>query len=259
MPYKPFDLSGKCALITGGNRGIGLGMADAIAQAGASVAIWGTDPKANEEARAQLAAHGGKVVVLACDIADEKAVIEGFAETVAKLGKVDACFANAGVSTNRRLSSSFTEMSVEEWRRVMRVNMDGSFFTLRAAAKHMVERGEGGSIAVTSSLAAVMGQARGEHYGATKAGIVAMSQAIATEYGRYGIRANAILPGWIETRLTEKAFAWDKFRDAVLPRVPLRRWGKIEDFGGIAVYLVSDASAYHSGDTFVFDGAYRIF
>lgn len=259
MPYKPFDLSGKCALITGGNRGIGLGMADAIAQAGASVAIWGTDPKTNEDAREQLAAHGGKVVALACDIADEKAVIEGFAETVAKLGKVDACFANAGVSTNRRLSGSFTEMSVEEWRRVMRVNMDGSFFTLRAAAKHMVERGQGGSIAVTSSLAAVMGQARGEHYGATKAGIVAMSQAIATEYGRYGIRANAILPGWIETRMTEKAFAWDKFRDAVLPRVPLRRWGKIEDFGGIAVYLVSDASAYHSGDTFVIDGAYRIF
>ncbi|MFO1188999.1 MAG: SDR family NAD(P)-dependent oxidoreductase [Alphaproteobacteria bacterium] len=259
MPYTPFDLTGKCALITGGNRGIGLGMADAIAQAGAAVAIWGTDPKANDDARQRLEAHGGKVVVLACDIADEKAVTEGFAETVAKLGKVDACFANAGVSTNRRLATGFAEMSADEWRRVMRVNMDGTFFTLRAAAKHMIERGKGGSIAVTSSLAAVMGQARGEHYGATKAGMIAMAQAIATEYGRYGIRANAILPGWIETRLTEKAFAWDKFRDAVLPRVPLRRWGKIEDFGGIAVYLVSDASAYHSGDTFVIDGAYRIF
>jgi len=259
MPYKPFDLTGKCALVTGGNRGIGLGMADAIAQAGAAVAIWGTDPEANEEARQRLAAHGGRVLALSCDIADEGAVNAAFAQTVAELGHVDACFANAGVSTNRRLASGFAEMSAEEWRRVMRVNMDGTFFTLRAAAGHMVERGRGGSIAVTSSLAAVMGQARGEHYGATKAGMIAMVQAIATEYGRHGIRANAILPGWIETRLTEKAFAWDRFRDAVLPRVPLRRWGRIEDFGGIAVYLVSDASAYHSGDTFVIDGAYRIY
>lgn len=260
MPYKPFDLTGKKVLVTGGNSGIGLGMAEAVAQAGADVCIWGTNEEKNAAARAALEQHGTKIMALRCNVADEQEVLDRFAETVSGLGHVDACFANAGVSSDRRKApDGFVGMSYEEWRRVTSVNLDGAFFTLRSAAKHMVDRGQGGSLAVTSSLAAIMGQARGEHYGATKGAVIAMARGMAVEFGRHGIRANAILPGWIETAMTEGAFNWDKFRNAVLPRVPAKRWGTKEDFGGIAVYLVSDASAYHSGDTFVIDGAYSLF
>ena len=258
MAYRAFDLTGKVALITGGNSGIGLGMADALAAAGAGVSVWGTNPDKNAAAAKQLAAHGGQVQALLCDVADESAVERSFAETVKTFGRVDACFVNAGVS-GRSGGQSFTEMTTEEWRRVLGVNLDGAFFTLRAAARHMTRREGGGSLVVTSSLAAISGQARGEHYAATKGAVIAMMKALAVEFARHGIRANAILPGWIETAMTERAFHWDKFVERVLPRVPVRSWGVPEDFGGIAVYLTSDASAYHNGDTFVIDGGYAIF
>jgi NAD(P)-dependent dehydrogenase (short-subunit alcohol dehydrogenase family) len=198
------------------------------------------------------------VLALACDVADEAAVDHAFAQTVATLSRVDACFVNAGVS-GRAGGQSFTEMTTEEWRRVMSVNLDGAFFTLRAAARHMTARPGGGSLVVTASLAAISGQARGEHYAATKGAIISMMKALAVEFARHRIRANAILPGWIETPMTERTLRWDKFVERVLPRVPARRWGTGQDFGGIAVYLTSDASAYHTGDTFIIDGGYSIF
>jgi NAD(P)-dependent dehydrogenase (short-subunit alcohol dehydrogenase family) len=258
MAYKAFDLTGKAVLITGGNSGIGLGMAEALAQAGASVCIWGTNAEKNTAALKKLKAHGGKAIALHCDVGDEQAVERSFADTVKALGPIHACFANAGVS-GRAGIESFTSMTAEEWKRVTRINLDGAFYTLRAAAKHMVEHGKGGALVGTASLAAISGQPRGEHYAATKGGLISMIRALAVEFARKGIRANAILPGWIDTAMTEKALNWDKFRDKVLPRVPMRRWGKPEDFGAIAVYLVSDASSYHTGDTFLIDGGYSLF
>jgi hypothetical protein len=258
MAYPGFDLGGKVALITGGNSGIGLGMAEALAQAGAAVAIWGTNADKNRAAEHALTKHGGRVLVQVCDVADESAVERAFAESVTTLGRVDACFVNAGVS-GRSAGQGFVDMTTAEWRRVLAVNLDGAFFTLRAAARHMVARPGGGSLVVTASLAAISGQARGEHYAASKGGLVSMMKALAVELARHGVRANAILPGWIETPMTERAFAWDKFVEKVLPRVPVRRWGIPGDFGGIAVYLASDASSYHSGDTFIIDGAYSVF
>ena len=258
MTYKAFDLTGKTVLVTGGNSGIGLGMAEALAQSGAAVCIWGTNADKNAAALAKLKAHGAKALALQCDVGDEQEVEACFTETVAALGPVHACFANAGVS-GRAEVKSFAEMSAAEWKRVTRVNLDGAFYTLRAAARHMAQHGQGGALVGTASLAAISGQPRGEHYAATKGAVIAMIRALATEHARHGIRANAILPGWIETAMTEKALNWDKFREKVLPRVPARRWGKPEDFGAIAVYLVSDASSYHTGDTLVVDGGYSIF
>ncbi len=258
MAYKAFDLTGKTALITGGNSGIGLGFAEALAQAGATVCIWGTNAEKNAAALKQILAHGGKAVALKCDVGDEEQVETRFAETVAKLGPVHACFANAGVS-GRAEVKSFTEMTTAEWKRVTRVNLDGAFYTLRAASRHMAGHGLGGALVGTASLAAISGQPRGEHYAATKGGLISMIRALAVEFARHGIRANAILPGWIETAMTEKALNWDRFRDKVLPRVPVRRWGQPADFGAIAVYLVSDASSYHTGDTFLIDGGYSLF
>lgn len=257
MAYKPFDLTGKVALVTGGNSGIGLGMADALAQAGADVVIWGTNAAKNDAAAAQLKAHGTRVLALACDVGDERAVDAAFARTLADMGRVDGCFANAGVSG--RGVRSFTEMSSDEWRRVMRVNLDGAFYTFRAAARHMVERGGGGVLAGTASLAAIEGAPRGEHYAATKGAMISMTRALAVEFARHGVRAHSILPGWIETDMTAASVGNEKFSGAVMPRIPMRRWGTGADFGGIAVYLMSPASAYHTGDTFLIDGGYALF
>jgi NAD(P)-dependent dehydrogenase (short-subunit alcohol dehydrogenase family) len=256
--YRPFNLTGQVALITGGNSGIGLGMARAVAEAGADVAIWGTNPAKNAAARTELAKTGRKVLALECDVSDEAAVEAAFARTVRELGRVDGCFANAGVSGLGR-SASFLEMSADEWRRVLKVNLDGAFFTFRAAARHMVERGGGGVLVGTASLAAIEGTARNEHYAATKGGLISMIRALAVEFARHGIRANAILPGWIETDMTANAIANEKFARNVLPRIPMRRWGQGADFGGIAVYLMSSASSYHTGDTFLIDGGYALF
>jgi len=256
--YKPFDLTGKVALVTGGNSGIGLGMARALAEAGADVAIWGTNPTKNAAAQAELAEIGRKVLALVCDVSDEAAVDAAFAETVKVLGRVDGCFANAGVS-GRSGGTSFAQMTSEEWRRVLKVNLDGAFFTFRAAAGHMVERGGGGALVGTASLAAIEGAPRSEHYAATKGGLISMIRALAVEFARHGVRANAILPGWIETDMTANAIANEKFARNVLPRIPMRRWGTGSDFGGIAVYLMSSASAYHTGDTFLIDGGYALF
>ena len=256
MP-NPFDLTGRVALVTGGNSGIGLGMARALAEAGADIAIWGTSAAKNATARAELERTGRRVLALPCDVGDEAAVAAAFAEPVATLGRVDGCFANAGVSG--RGLSSFLDMTTEEWNRVLRVNLHGAFYTFRAAAKHMVHRGEGGVLVGTASLAAIEAAPRSEHYAASKGAMVSMIRAMAVEFARHRIRAHAILPGWIETDMTANAVGNPKFHANVMPRIPMRRWGTGSDFGGIAVYLMSDASAYHTGDSFVIDGGYSLF
>ncbi|MCC5857216.1 MAG: SDR family oxidoreductase [Ectothiorhodospiraceae bacterium] len=257
MAYQPFDLSGKVVLVTGGNRGIGLGMADAMAQAGADMVIWGSNAERNAAAKSRLEAHGNRVLAQQVDVSDEQAVVDGFAQAVEAMGRVDSVFANAGVGGSK--ISSFMETPTEDYRRVLSVNLDGVFFTLREAGRHMSQREGGGSLVVTASLAAIEGAARNQAYAATKGAVISMIRSCAVELARYGVRANAILPGWIATDMTAGAQGNDAFTRKVLPRVPARRWGEPEDFGGIAVYLASDASRYHSGDTLVIDGGYAVF
>jgi NAD(P)-dependent dehydrogenase (short-subunit alcohol dehydrogenase family) len=256
MTYAPFDLSGRVALVTGGNSGIGLGMAKALAEAGAGVCIWGTNEQKNAAAEAQLKQTGAKVLALRCDVSDEQAVDAAFARTLKEFGRVDSCFANAGIGGG---APSFAEFSTEQWRRVLGVNLDGVFFTFRAATRHMIERGDGGRLVATSSTSAIHGAPRNQAYASTKGAVLAMIRGLAVELARYKVTANSIIPGWIETPMTERTFGNERFVDAVLKRVPERRWGTGDDFGGLAVYLASDASAYHTGDEFVIDGGYTRF
>ena len=260
MAYAPFNLTGKVVLVTGGNRGIGLGMARAVAEAGADIVVWGSSASHNQNALGVLDTLGVRALAQQVDVSDEAAVVSAMAEAALTMGRIDSVFANAGIGLG---APSFSEMTAEIWRKVMAVNMDGAFFTCREACKHMVERAKsgdpGGSIAVTSSLAAIDGAARNEAYAAAKGGVITMMKAIAVEHARYGVRANAILPGWIATDMTSRNQESQKFNDNVISRVPLRRWGEPEDFGGIAVYLTSDASRFHTGDTFLIDGGYAIY
>lgn len=257
--YQPFDLTGRGVVVTGGNGGIGYGMARALLAAGANVAIWGSNPDKTERARASLAQEcgdAGRVHAFVCDVGDEAQVEHNFAASVQALGRVHACFANAGVSSKGTL---LTDMSLEEFRRVQRVNVEGVFLTFRAAARHMAQDGQGGSLVATASTAAVEGAARNSHYGASKGAVTSMVRALAVELARHRIRVNSILPGWIVTDMTERSVQNPKFAEAVLPRIPARRWGEIDDFGGIAVYLASDASGYATGEQFLIDGGYTKF
>jgi len=260
MSFAPFDLSGRVALVTGGNGGIGLGMARGMAAAGAEVCIWGTNPDKNASALEELAGFGPKVTAQVCDVADEQAVNAAFAQALADHGRVDGCFANAGVGGR---GTGFDDMTLEEWNHIIGVNQTGVFFTFRAATKHMRERAQQGDafgrLVATASLAAISGQARGEHYAAAKGGMISMIKALAVEYARYGVTAHTLLPGWIETEMTEGAFSNPKFVENVSKRIPTRRWGVPDDFSAIAIYIMSTASSYHTAETFLIDGGYAAF
>jgi NAD(P)-dependent dehydrogenase (short-subunit alcohol dehydrogenase family) len=260
MTYAPFDLSGKTCIVTGGNAGIGLGMAKALAASNANIAIWGRREAANDTAAEALEKLGtGSVAAWAVDVSDEAAVVKATAAVEDHFGRIDTCIANAGVGRGAK----FTELDIDTWRFNHQINMEGAMFTLRESAKSMVKRAEGGdpggSLIGTASLAGVEGAGRNQAYASTKGGLIAMMKGIAVEHGRHLIRANSILPGWIATDMTAGGQSSEVFTSKVISRVPIRRWGEPEDFGGIAVYLASDASKYHSGDTLIVDGGYAVF
>tara|TARA_B100000700_G_scaffold35483_1_gene34473 strand:- start:1024 stop:1806 length:783 start_codon:yes stop_codon:yes gene_type:complete len=255
-----FDLSEKVALITGGNGGIGLGMAEGLAECGANIAIWGRNKEKNEESKNLLSKYSIKVNTYEVDVSQEKEVINNVKSVLNDFGRIDSVFANAGMNI---FGGSFEEMDTDAYRKVLSVNLDGVFFTLRETTKHMVERAKdgdiGGSVVGVASLAGIEGAAKTQPYSASKGGIISIIKGIAVEHARYGIRANTILPGWIATDMTTINQNNQKFTDKVISRVPMRRWGEPRDFSGIAAYLASDASAYHSGDMFIVDGGYAIF
>lgn len=257
MAYNPFDLNNHVALVTGGNGGIGLGMADALAQAGATLVIWGTNEQKNTKASEQLSAHGGEVVAELVDVSDPDAVAAGVQRIVEKYQRLDSAFANSGISGGG--AASMFEIDPKKYRRVMEVNLDGVFYTFRETARQMMQQPEGGSLIGVASVAAIEGAARAQHYAASKGGVISMVKATAVELARHKIRCNAILPGWIRSEMTQAAQDNEVFNDKVIPRVPMKRWGNPEDFGGIAVYLASSASRYHTGTTSVVDGGYTIF
>ncbi|WP_210425057.1 SDR family NAD(P)-dependent oxidoreductase [Spongiibacter thalassae] len=255
-----FDLTGKVALITGGNSGIGMGMAEGLLQQGCEVAIWGTNAAKNDAALEKLSAYGPKVTARVCDVTDAAAVESAFAQAVKDHGRIDGCFANAGYGLQK---TRFDEFPDEEWHRVLDINLNGAFYVFRCAAKHMRERALAGDpfgrLVGTSSLAAVAGQPRGQHYAASKGGLNAMIRSLAVEYAKHGVTAHSIMPGFVESALTKENYDPQAFTEKVMPRIPARRMGQGSDFAAIAAYIMSDASSWHTGQDFVIDGGYWIF
>lgn len=250
-----FDLNGHVALVTGGNGGIGLGMARGLAKSGASIAVWGRNPAKNAAAVDELTALGVAAAAFEVDVTSEEQVTAAMGATLARFGRVDSCFANAGVG----VAASFVDMTIADWNAVVDINLVGAFLSFREAARHMIDRGGGGKLVGIASIGSIHGMPRQAQYSASKAGLCALVRSLAVELARHDIQANSILPGWIETDMTEGARSWDKLRETVVHRTPARRWGRPEDFEGVAVYLASRASSFHTGDTLRVDGGYAVF
>ncbi len=251
-----FDLTGHVSVVTGGNRGIGLGIASALGGQGAAVAVLARDHDRSEQAVGSLAAQGISAIAVRCDVSREDEVAASFDRVLETWGHIDSCFANAGTGAR---PAPVAETTLGEWRRVQAANLDGCFLTLRQAARAMLGSGRAGSLVATASLTALYGAGRNASYAASKAGVIGLVRSMALELAGSGIRVNALVPGWIETDLTEQMLSSDVFGRKVLPRVPARRWGTPADIGGAAAYLASPASAYQTGDVMTIDGGYGIF
>ncbi len=250
------DLSGKVFVITGGNGGIGLGMAEGIVLAGGSVVIWGRKADKNAAAVSQLEALGGTALSYVCDVSDEEQVIETLDTGIAELGRIDGLFANAGRGGSGK---SFVDTSLEEWRAVMAVNLDGVFLTLREAAKRLIEQGEGGSLLAVSSTSAIHGAAGNEAYGTAKTGLNGMMRALAVGMARHQIRVNSLLPGWTITELASGGYANDKFREVTTRRTPARRWADPAEYRTIGAFLADPSLTFHTGQELTVDGGYTVF
>jgi NAD(P)-dependent dehydrogenase (short-subunit alcohol dehydrogenase family) len=255
MSKNIFDLTGKVALVTGGNSGIGLGFATGLARAGADVVIWGRREDNNRAAEGVLRNHGGRVTSRVVDVSKEADVVNGMRAAIAEMGRLDCVVANAGFATQ----APFTEMTAEVYHGLLNVNLHGAFYTLREAAKHMVARAKagdpGGSLILCGSGSIFQGVPTMAHYGAAKGALNSLSKALAAELGPHGIRANVIAPGFIITEMTQAdPVLGAQIAAAVAAKAPLGRAGRPEDLEGAVVYLASDASRYHTGDTLVIDG-----
>ena len=249
------DLSGQVAVVTGGNGGIGLGLAEGIAMAGASVAVWARNAEKSEAAVETLRGHGVEAIAVGCDVGDEASVAAASAETVERLGRIDICVANAGTSGH----GAIQDLTLEEWRRVMAINLDGAFLTVRDCARQMIAQGDGGAIVVVSSTSAVHGAPVTPHYSASKTALLGMVRSAAVGLARHKIRVNALLPGWTRTDMAEGGYQNDRFRDATIGRTPVRRWAEGDDYRSIGAYLSDRSVDFHTGDTITFDGGYTVF
>lgn len=250
-----FDLSGKVAVVTGGNGGIGLAIARGLAKAGADVAIWARNAEKSEGARKEIEALGHRVIALSCDVSKEEDIVRATEQTVAELGRIDIGVANAGFGD----AVNALKVDLDRWRRVTQTNLDGTFLTLRTLARHMAERGGGGKLMVISSISAIFGTPLQPHYAAAKAGIEAMVRSLAVSLARHDIQVNSIQPGWIVTDATNPAVENQTFSEVIVKRTPARRWGTPDELEGICVYLASAASSFHTGDTIRIDGGYTVF
>lgn len=252
-----FSLAGRAAIVTGGNGGIGLGIAEGLARAGASVAVAARDRSKTDRAVKGLSELGTKVIGLGIDVADEASIANAVSAAAKEFGRLDVLVNNAGIAVRKQPQ----EYSAAEWDQVMDVNLKGTFLCARAAYPHMVEAG-GGSIVNIGSMTSIFGMDWVSSYSASKGGVVQFTRSLAIAWAGDGIRVNAILPGWIRTELTSGYWTnpdnEDRF-SLINRRIPAGRWGEPADLAGLAVFLSSDAAAYVTGAAIPVDGGYSSF
>ena len=244
-----FDLKGKTAFVTGASRGIGRGVAASLAEAGADVALIGRDAAALEETVKAVQGHGRRALALKTDVTSADSIEAAVAQTIKTFGRIDTLVCNAGV---QRLKP-FLDMKPDDWRSLISTNLEGAIMTMQAVGKGMVAQ-KSGSIITMSSIYSFVGAPWNSIYCMTKGGLAQLSKALAVEWARYNVRVNAICPGWIETDLTKPYMQDQKTVDAGLRQIPLRRFGKPEDIGPMAVYLASDEASFVTGQSYVIDG-----
>ncbi len=250
-----FDLSGKVAIVTGGNGGIGLGIAKGLARAGASVVVAARNESKTSEAVNLLRGIGVEALGVSIDVADEASVAAAVKATMGQLGRIDILVNNAGISV-RRPPQDFT---AEEWDRVTDINLRGTFLCSREVYPHMARSG-GGKIINIGSMTSIFGLDWSAAYAASKGGVVQLTKSLALSWANDGIQVNAILPGWIRTDLTAHVKAnFPERYGLIMARIPSGRWGMPDDLAGTAVFLSSAASDYVTGVAIPVDGGYSSF
>lgn len=249
------DLTGRVAVVTGGNGGIGLGLAVGLARAGADVAVWARNADKSQAAVDELLAQGVRAAAFSCDVADEASVVAATADTVAHFGKIDTLIANAGIAA----AGGYLETSLDDWHRVLRTNLDGTFLTTREVGRHMIERGEGGAMVVLSSTVSKYGAAGQAAYAASKSGCASLGRTLAVEFARHKIRCNVLIPGWVATPMNDHLREDAKFVDVTTRRTPVRRWATPDEFHSVAAFLGDPELTFHTGNEVVVDGGYTIF
>jgi NAD(P)-dependent dehydrogenase (short-subunit alcohol dehydrogenase family) len=247
-----FRLDGKTAIVTGGGRGLGGYMAEALSDAGANVVLCSRKIEPLEEMRQEIEARGGHALAFSCDVTEQEDVDRVVETTVETFGSVDILVNNSGATWG----ASPTEMPLEKFDQVIAVNVRGTFIMSQAVGRRMVERGSGGTIINISSVAALVGghpdymQTVG--YNSSKGAIISMTRDLATSWARHDVTVNAIAPGWFPTRMSSGLI--ERFEERMLEDIPLRRFGNPEDLKGVVVFLASPAAAYITGQTIVVDG-----
>jgi 2-deoxy-D-gluconate 3-dehydrogenase len=244
-----FDLTGRRALVTGASRGIGREIALAYARAGADVAVLARNPELLEVVAGEVRALGRRAVIATADVLDADATRAATAEAIEALGGLDILVNNAGGNS---FSTPVASMRMSGWEKTMRLNLDSIVHITQVSLPALGEGG--GSIINVSSVAGLRGAPTMAHYGAAKAALISLTQSLAVETAWMGVRVNALVPGWIETDLTDFLRASDDAERAALSRVPMQRWGRVEEIAEPAVFLASDAASFMTGQVLVVDG-----
>lgn len=253
MNRQIFDLEGHVAVMTGGNAGLGLAMAKGLAKAGANIAVWGRNADKNAQAAEALTSLGIEAASFACDVTDDASCEAAFAETLTRFGSIDSFFANAGGSGVR---GPFHQLTRDDWKQTTDLNLQSVITSFQLAIRHWLDEGKPGKLIVTSSIAGMIGIPQASGYSTTKAAVAGLVRGLAIEYGKAGIQANAILPGFIETEMSLDTPQY--FQDACKRRAASGEIGRLEDMEGIAVYLASKESRFLTGQCIVLDGGHTI-
>lgn len=254
MPSKMFDLSGRVALVTGGNGGIGLGMAEGMADAGSAIMVAGRNTEKNAAAVAKLKAMGVDADSVVVDVADAASCEAMVAATLKRFGRIDCLVNNAGTAIRKQPE----DYSLAEWQEVLTTNLTSAFVCSQSVYAPMKAQG-GGKIVMIGSMMSIFGASFSAPYSSSKGGIVQLGKSLATSWAKDNIQVNTILPGWIDTALTVRAREQvDGLHQRVLDRTPAGRWGKPEDHAGIAVFLASPASDFVTGTAIPVDGGFSV-